>query len=119
MKIVVNKWIPFKGYAYINLFGIIFARKEAIPISIKSYNHEHIHLKQMQEMLWLGFYLWYCIEYIIIRLCRIRDKQKDCYKDVSFEEEARHNELDFDYISTRKHYAWIKWLKINSNKDSN
>lgn len=116
MKVIVNKWIPFKGYAYINLFGIIFARKDARPISDKSYNHEHIHLKQMQELLWIGFYLWYCIEYIIIRLFRIKDKQSDCYRDISFEEEARLNDANLDYISTRKHYAWFKWLRIGSNK---
>lgn len=27
-KIIYNKLIPFKGYVAINLFGIIFARKE-------------------------------------------------------------------------------------------
>ena len=27
-KIIYNKFIPFKGYVAINLFGIIFARKE-------------------------------------------------------------------------------------------
>lgn len=116
MKIIVNKLIPFKGYAYINLFGIIFARKDARPISEESYNHEHIHLKQMQELLWIGFYLWYCIEYVIIRLFRLMDEQNDCYRDVSFEEEAHINASNFNYIKTRKHYAWLKWLKIGSNK---
>lgn len=27
MKIIYNTFIPFKGFAAINLFGIIFARK--------------------------------------------------------------------------------------------
>uniref|UniRef100_UPI003FEDC151 hypothetical protein n=1 Tax=Lachnospira sp. TaxID=2049031 RepID=UPI003FEDC151 len=26
MKVIQNKWIPFKGYKYINLFGLIFTR---------------------------------------------------------------------------------------------
>lgn len=46
MKIVQNKLIPFSGYSYINLFGIIFTRNKK-DISKKSYNHEKIHLKQM------------------------------------------------------------------------
>jgi hypothetical protein len=44
MKVIQNKWIPFKGYKYINLFGLIFTR-DASKISAKSYNHEKIHLK--------------------------------------------------------------------------
>lgn len=58
MRVIQNKWIPFKGYKYINLFGLIFTR-DASKINAKEYNHEKIHLKQMQEMLWLPFYLWY------------------------------------------------------------
>ena len=61
MRVIQNKWIPFKGYKYINLFGLIFTR-DASKINAKEYNHEKIHLKQMQEMLWLPFYLWYRID---------------------------------------------------------
>lgn len=48
MRVIQNKWIPFKGYKYINLFGLIFTR-DASKINAKEYNHEKIHLKQMQE----------------------------------------------------------------------
>lgn len=84
MRVIQNKWIPFKGYKYINLFGLIFTR-DASKINAKEYNHEKIHLKQMQEMLWLPFYLWYGVEYCIIRLLRFFDKQDVVYHDVSFE----------------------------------
>ena len=107
MKVIQNKLIPFPGYSYINLFGIIFTRNKD-----KSYNHEKIHLKQMQEMLWIPYYLWYCIEYICIRL--FHKKQGDAYHDVSFEEEAYNNEWDFEYTKNRKHYAWLKYLKPKS-----
>lgn len=43
MKVIQNKWIPFKGYKYINLFGLIFTR-DASKINAKEYNHEKIHL---------------------------------------------------------------------------
>lgn len=52
MKVIYNKFIPFKGYKAINLFGIVFVRKGA-KFDTYDYNHEHIHLKQMQEMLWI------------------------------------------------------------------
>lgn len=35
MKIIYNDIIPFKGYKAINLFGIVFARKSARPLSDK------------------------------------------------------------------------------------
>lgn len=116
MKVIYNRFIPFKGYAYINLFGVIFARNNR-TISKRTYNHEKIHLKQMQEMLWIGFYLWYVIEYMIIFFVRVfSSKQSERYHDVSFEEEAHNNDTDMKYCNTRKHYAWVKYIKIGSNK---
>lgn len=111
MKVIQNKFIPFPGYSYINLFGLLFTRNKN-KISEKDYNHEKIHLKQMQEMLWVPYYLWYCIEYLLIRL--FHKKQGDAYHDVSFEEEAHNNELDFEYTKNRKHYAWCKYVKPKS-----
>lgn len=116
MKVIYNRFIPFKGYAYINLFGVIFARRNR-TISRHTYNHEKIHLKQMQEMLWIGFYLWYAIEYMIIFFVRVfSSKQSERYHDVSFEEEAYNNDTNMRYCNTRKHYAWIKYIRIGSNK---
>lgn len=43
MKIIYNDIIPFKGYKAINLFGIVFARKSARPLSDKNKNHEAKH----------------------------------------------------------------------------
>ena len=85
MKVIYNKFIPFKGYKAMNLFGIVFVRKGA-KFDTYDYNHEHIHLKQMQEMLWIFYYLWYAIEYLIIMFFAKWDKQSERYHDVSFEE---------------------------------
>nr|DAD56671.1 MAG TPA: hypothetical protein [Caudoviricetes sp.] len=46
MKVIQNKFIPFPGYKYINLFGVIFTRDKSKITDIE-YNHEKIHLKQM------------------------------------------------------------------------
>ena len=83
MRVIKTKHFPFGGYKAINLFGIIFTKGE---LSNKELNHEAIHTEQMKEMLYIFFYIWYGIEYLIIRLFHI--KQHDAYKDVSFEEEA-------------------------------
>ena len=47
MKIIFNKYIPFKGFLAINLFGVLFVRKRENglnPVLSKStINHEKIH----------------------------------------------------------------------------
>lgn len=116
MKVIENKIIPFPGYKYINLFGIIFTRNKG-KITDVEYNHEKIHLKQMQEMLWIFFYIWYILEYCIIWLFRLFDKQNTKYHDVSFEEEAYNNEDNLEYTKTRKHYSWLKYIKLWSYKN--
>ena len=110
MIIVKNKIIPFGSYTTINLFGILFTKSDYLsPITI---NHERIHTKQMLELLIVGYYLWYIIEYIIVRFCH--KKQNDAYHDVSLEEEAHNNDDNQDYLFIREHYAWLKYIRIRS-----
>ena len=112
MKIVHTKHFPFGSYATINLFGILFTKQDKlIPRDI---NHEKIHTAQMKEMGYIFFYLWYFIEYLLIRL--FHKKQGNAYHDVSFEEEAYNNQYNYSYLKSRHHYAWIKFLKIRSYK---
>lgn len=113
MKVIRNKFIPFPGYKAINLFGIIFVR-EGAKFDEYDYNHELIHLKQMQEMLFIFYYLWYAIEYLVIFCFARWKKQGDRYYDVSFEEEAHRFDNDLRYCSWRKHYRWFSYIKLNS-----
>lgn len=112
MKIIKTKWFPFGQYSTINLFGILFTKKDILTPKI--INHEKIHNAQMREMLYIFYYIWYGIEYLIVRL--FFKKQNDAYHDVSFEEEAYMNQNNYMYLSRRKHYAWIKYLRIKSFK---
>lgn len=111
MKVIYNKYIPFKGYIAINLFGIIFARKEFNPISERTLNHERIHTVQMKELLFVFFYLWYGIEWVI-RLFQYRDR-KEAYLNISFEREAYSNQKDRSYIKVRKKSEFRKYLSIS------
>lgn len=117
MKIVYNKFIPFKGYLAINLFEILFVRgtrsEKEHRITGRVKNHEMIHTAQMRELAYVFFYLWYFVEYCIIRL--FHRKQGCAYHDVSFEEEAYLHENDDQYLQNRKHYAWMKFLRARSN----
>ena len=110
MIIVKNKIIPFGSYTTINLFGILFTKSDYLsPITI---NHERIHTKQMLELLIVGYYLWYIIEYIIVRFCH--KKQNAAYHDISFEEEAHNNDTNLHYLDNRKHFAWWKYVRLRS-----
>lgn len=108
MKIIYNNIIPFNGYKAINIFGLIFARKDSKKLTEEQINHEAIHTAQMKELLYIPFYLWYCVEYIIKRWSRT---QKEAYHDISFEREAYDNEENMQYLSNRKHYSWFKRIK--------
>ena len=111
MRVIKTKHFPFNGYKAINLFGIVFTKGE---LSNRELNHEAIHTEQMKEMLYIFFYIWYGIEYLIIRLFHI--KQHDAYKDISFEEEAHNNDKNLSYLEDRKPFAWIKYIKLRSYK---
>ena len=69
-------------------------------------NHESIHIKQQEEMLILPFYLWYITEWMI--KVPIYFSFQKAYRNISFEREAYDNDDNLSYLSTRKHYAWIK-----------
>ena len=107
MITVKNSIIPFGKYKAINLFGLVFYKKSA-KMTEADFNHERIHTSQMRELLYIPFYIWYGIEYFI-RLIRCGNARK-AYRGTCFEYEAYKNEKNLDYLKTRKHYCWIKFV---------
>ena len=107
MKIIRNNLIPPKGFIAINLFGVLFVRGNK-TLSQQTVVHEQIHTKQMQEMLYVFFYLWYVLEWLI-RLLVIRNPHK-AYRAISFEQEAREYQQYPAYPPNRPHYSWTKYL---------
>ena len=99
MKIIYNDIIPFKGYKAINLFGIVFARKSARPLSDKNKNHEAIHTAQMRELLYVPFYIVYLLDWVFHGFK---------YRRITFEQEAYAHEDNPEYLEIRKHYAQWK-----------
>ena len=114
MKIIRNNIIPFPGFAAINLFGILFVRKNA-TITDNMIRHESIHTEQMKEMLYIFFYLWYVIEWFI-KLFKYGDGSKSngnsAYRNISFEREAYANEDDVTYLERRKRFAWWNYIRM-------
>lgn len=107
MFIIRNRYVPFKRFNAINLFGVLFTRPEA-EMDELLLNHERIHTRQMLEMLVVGFYLWYVIEWLI----RLTMKG-NAYRNISFEREAYKNEHNLKYLQSRKWFAWTHYLKAN------
>lgn len=105
MKIIKNKIIPFKGFKAINLFGFLFVRGNAV-ISEKDLRHEEIHTRQMKEMLYIFFYIWYALEWLV-RLVQVFDAHL-AYRLISFEREAYDNETNPDYLRDRKIYTSLR-----------
>lgn len=123
MKVIRSSIIPCKGFAAINIFGVVFVRKEILPqrdITLhdwdKMLNHELIHTAQMKELLYLPFYLIYGIEWLI-RLAMYRNT-KEAYRNISFEREAYDMQNNFYYIidKERKPYAFLKYIKRKSTQ---
>lgn len=106
MKIIVSKKFPPKGYSAISLFGFLIARDE-YP-SIETIRHEVIHLRQQKETLFILFFLWYGLEYLC-KLIYYRNHDK-AYTSISFEREAYKYDTDIMYLSTRKRWAWVRFI---------
>lgn len=109
MKIVYNKYIPFKGTIAFYCFGLLFVREEYKPLMWWQINHEKIHTKQARELLYIFFYLWYCLEWIY-KLIQYRNFKK-AYFNISFEREAYVNHFNVNYINDRKRFAFVNYLR--------
>ena len=136
MIIIENKFIPFGEYTTMNLFGILFTKRD--KLSDKIINHEKIHTIQIFELAIVGiflvfilnafiylpiwtfllgipfFYIWYACEYIFVRF--FHKKQNDGYHDISLEEEAYANEDNLSYLEDRLPFNWIDYLAPRSNE---
>ncbi len=99
MKIIRNRFIPFKGFTAINLFGVLFARHEAY-ISETVLNHEKIHTAQMKELGYILFYIIYLLEWFV-RLFL----PGNAYRNISFEREAYDNQRYRFYLACREKFA--------------
>jgi hypothetical protein len=105
MRIVYNDWIPFRGFAVLNLCGILFIRRGAV-VTERMLNHERIHTAQMKEMLYVFFYIWYFVEWLI----EIFHYGSTAYHTNTFEREAFDYDDNLTYLATRPRFAWWKYI---------
>lgn len=109
MLIVENDIIPFRGFKAINIFGIVFHRRDTLPMKAANINHEAIHSRQMIETAFVVYYLWYVIEWLIrLIICR---NSSQAYRSILFEREAYKHQDDETYLARRKPFAWLSNTK--------
>jgi len=89
----------------INLFGVVFSKR---PLTRVEENHEYIHTLQQRELLYLGFYLLYLLEWLF-KMMRYRNFLK-AYFSLSFEREAYDNQSLLNYRKKRRLWAWRRYL---------
>lgn len=117
MKIIRNSIIPLPGFTAMNLCGILFVRGNA-TIDDEMLCHERIHSRQMREMGYLPFYVWYLTAWLIRLLWAIaslpfankkrrRHRLYDAYAHLWFEREAYEHASDAHYLEHRRPYAWL------------
>jgi len=105
MKIIYNNIIPFRGFVAVNLFCILFVRNNVI-LTDEIINHESIHKRQIRELLYVFFYLFYFIEWVL----KLFKYGLNSYRNISFEREAYTNDGDLMYLGKRKRFAFLKYL---------
>lgn len=105
MRIIYNRFLPFKPFVAMNILGIIFCRRECGPLGKVTKNHEYIHTMQQKELLWIGFFIWYHLEWFI-RLIQYRGNKMQAYRNIYFEREAYDNQANLNYRDSRKPFAW-------------
>ncbi|MBP5562097.1 MAG: D-alanyl-D-alanine carboxypeptidase/D-alanyl-D-alanine-endopeptidase [Muribaculaceae bacterium] len=110
MKVIVSRFIPFRGFNAINLFGLIVVRKGR-RAGRYTLNHERIHTAQMRELAYLFFYILYLGEWLVRLLMR-----GNAYRNISFEREAYAHMGDLNYLEHRRHYTWLRHYKKKPNK---
>ena len=110
VKIVRTSILPFRGFSAVNLLGVLFVH-HGVYISNELMNHERIHTAQQREMLFVFFYLAYFMEWLV-RL----PMRGNAYRNISFEREAYANQRNLDYLHSRPHYAWRRYMRRASYK---
>ncbi len=106
--ILISKHIVPKGFEGITLFPFIFLKIKKLKSDKTLINHEKIHLQQQKELGILFFFIFYGLEYLFRWM-----QYKNCslaYQNISFEREAYQNEKNYNYLSKRKWWAFLKYL---------
>jgi hypothetical protein len=111
MILIVPLFLRIVAGKYVNamaLWPFILVRNLETKESKVTIHHEKIHFRQQLEMLIIPFYFVYLIYYIYFRVKGSSHFQ--AYLLIPFEKEAYVSESDFNYLKTRKWWAWRRYI---------
>lgn len=105
---IIPAWWP---YAAMAIIAWVFVKKKYVASDgsiepLRLARHEHIHLAQQREILYLPFFALYLLEFIVRLVFNL--SWSTAYKSISFEQEARAQD-DFP-IEQRQNYGWFHIL---------
>lgn len=120
----MTKRFPFGKFAAINLFGRLFIKDNEYhsirdiimrpEVYISLIEHERTHTYQQKELLYVFFFIWYCVEWVFKLFTTGR-----AYWNLSFEREARYNSKYCDAYSVNvkiKHQKKFRIYTKNNGK---
>ena len=102
----LNRISLFMKVGGITLYPMIIIREGRR--TSKLINHESIHIVQQKELLLIFFYIIYIAELLIGAVKY--GSFKESYMNISFEKEAYANELNLNYLKSRKPYSFLKYF---------
>ncbi len=108
MIVLVNKFLLAKSFKGVSLWPFVILKDEHYKSDLILLNHEKIHLRQQAELLLVGFYVWYLIEYVV-RIIQFKNRYM-AYRNISFEREAYRNELNMNYTKSRGFWRFLNYL---------
>lgn len=109
MIVLVAPFLMHKNIQGVAIFPFLFVRSKNVTKQPIVMNHEKIHFRQQLELGWIGFFIWYLLEFLVGYLI-FRNWIK-AYQNISFEREAYANEREPDYLKYRKVWSFWKYLK--------
>ncbi len=95
----------FINIGAITLFPFIIHRG---TMHVYTYNHEKIHLRQQAELLLIGFYALYVMWWAWGRLKGLSGAE--AYMAIPFEREAYDNDVNLEYLQSRKAFSWTNYI---------
>lgn len=92
------------------IYPFILVQKVSYKNDVVLVNHEKIHHRQQLELLIVPFYLFYLLNYLY-NLLKYK-KHQLAYLNIIFEKEAFVQQQNLSYLSTRKMFSWIKYIRV-------
>jgi len=102
---ILPSWWPWLAIA---LAGVILAKKGR-KLSEQTITHEQVHFRQQWELLIVGFFVLYALEFLF-RFVACGFRWMEAYRNISFEREADDLQGESFNLVLRPPYNWIRYL---------